>query len=120
MPFGLMNAPAIFQRMMDKIFHDIKDISVVIYIDDILIFSKDWEQHVKDVREVLKQLEENNLFLKITKCKFFITMVTFVGIVITPEGISMEKDKIKAILEWRIPKTVKQVQAFLGSANFYQ
>ncbi|QRV98516.1 Retrotransposable element Tf2 protein [Ceratobasidium sp. AG-Ba] len=93
---------------------------MVVYMDDILIFSKNREEHVEHVREVLRQLQANHLFLKPHKCHFFTTETSFIGIVISPEGISMEKEKVKAILEWKAPTTVKQVQAFLGLAGFYR
>lgn len=99
MPFGLKNAPAVFQRCMNKLFEDLINIYVVVYLDDILIYSKTHEEHTKHVQEVLKQLQDNNLFLKLSKCFFYISTVTYIGIVITPEGVSMEKEKIKAIKE---------------------
>ncbi|EUC59886.1 Transposon Tf2-1 polyprotein, partial [Rhizoctonia solani AG-3 Rhs1AP] len=120
MPFGLKNAPAVFQRFMNDIFYDLIDVSVIVYLDDILIFSNNREDHTRDVREVLKRIRENNLFLKLSKCYFYTTEVTYIGIVITPEGFSMEKEKIKAIKEWKEPKTVKQLQSFLGFCNFYR
>src|SRR6266566_9303128 len=120
MPFGLKNAPAVFQRFMNELFWDLKDVYVVVYLDDILIYSKNREDHVGHVREVLKRLREHHLFARPSKCYFFVTTVTYIGIVISPEGISMEKDKIKDVIEWPIPKTVKQVQSFLGFVNFYR
>ncbi len=118
MPFGLKNAPAVFQRFMNELFDDLRDVYIVVYLDDILIYSKDPKEHVKHIREVLKRLRENHLFARPEKCYFFVTTVTYVGIVITLEGISMEPAKIKDIIEWPEPKTIKQVQAFLGFANF--
>ena len=120
MPFGLKNAPATFQRYMNDIFRDLLDVSVIVYLDDILIYSKNREEHTKHVKEVLHRIQENNLFLKLSKCSFYVTEVTYIGIVITPEGVSMEKEKIRAVEEWPIPKTVKQLQSFLGFANFYR
>src|ERR1051325_7910540 len=120
MPFGLKNAPAVFQRFTNKIFEDMIDVNVVIYLDDILIYSKDKATHTEDVKKVLQRLKDHNLFLKWSKCSFYVTKVTFIGIVISPDGISMEEEKIKAVKEWPIPKTIKQVQAFLGFANFYR
>ncbi|KAF8761559.1 hypothetical protein RHS01_00207 [Rhizoctonia solani] len=120
MPFGLRNAPQIFQRLMNHIFHDMIDVSVIIYLDDILIYSRNREEHTKHLREVLRRIRDNNLYLKLAKCLFYTTEVTYIGIVITPEGISMEKEKIKAVQEWKEPKTVKQLQSFIGFANFYR
>ncbi|QRV92840.1 Retrotransposable element Tf2 protein [Ceratobasidium sp. AG-Ba] len=120
MPFGLTNAPAVFQRFMNDIFRDILDIYVIVYLDDILIFSNNSEEHVDHVREVLTRLQKHNLFCNPEKCHFAVTTVTYIGLVITPDGISMEKEKVKAIMEWPAPLTVKQVQSFLGFANFYR
>ncbi|QRW25134.1 Retrotransposable element Tf2 protein [Rhizoctonia solani] len=120
MPFGLRNAPQIFQRLMNHIFYDMIDVSVIIYLDDILIYSRNREEHTKHLREVLRRIRDNNLYLKLAKCLFYTTEVTYIGIVITPEGISMEKEKIKAVQEWKEPKTVKQLQSFIGFANFYR
>jgi hypothetical protein len=120
MPFGLKIAPAVFQRFMNKIFEDLIDVYVIVYLDDILIYSKNKEKHTNHVKEVLRRLKENNLSLKLSKCSFYVTTVTYIGIVITPEGVSMEKEKIRAIQEWPVPRTVKQVQSFLGFANFYR
>ncbi|EUC55739.1 Transposon Tf2-1 polyprotein, partial [Rhizoctonia solani AG-3 Rhs1AP] len=118
MPFGLTNAPAAFQHFMNDIFRDLLDESVVVYLDDILIFSKTEEEHQAHVTEVLKRLQENQLFCKASKCHFHVTTVKFLGIIITPEGSSMDKSKIEAVQNWPTPTTVKQVQSFLGFANF--
>jgi SepF-like predicted cell division protein (DUF552 family) len=95
MPFGLTNAPAVFQCFMNDIFSDLLNIYVIVYLDNILIFSKSKEEHVGHVKEVLKQLQQNCLYCNPQKCDFFVDGVTYFGLVITPEGISMEKDKYK-------------------------
>ncbi|QRW06191.1 Retrotransposable element Tf2 protein [Ceratobasidium sp. AG-Ba] len=120
MPFGLKNAPAVLQRMMNDIFRHLLGVTVVVYMDDILIFSEKEENHAEHVKEVLKILRENNLYAKLSKCEFFVKKVIFLGLVITPEGISMEEEKIKAIMEWGAPRKIKEVQAFLGFVNFYR
>ncbi|QRV74416.1 Retrotransposable element Tf2 protein [Ceratobasidium sp. AG-Ba] len=120
MPFGLKNAPAVLQRMMNNIFRHLLGVTVVVYMDDILIFSEKEEDHAEHVKEVLKILRENNLYAKLSKCEFFVKKVIFLGLVITPEGISMEEEKIKAIMEWGAPRKIKEVQAFLGFVNFYR
>ncbi|QRW07646.1 Retrotransposable element Tf2 protein [Ceratobasidium sp. AG-Ba] len=120
MPFGLKNAPAVLQRMMNDIFRHLLGVTVVVYMDDILIFSEKEEDHAEHVKEVLKILRENNLYAKLSKCEFFVKKVIFLGLVITPEGISMEEEKIKAIMEWSAPRKIKEVQAFLGFVNFYR
>ncbi|KAF8747244.1 hypothetical protein RHS01_11370 [Rhizoctonia solani] len=108
MQFGLSNAPAVFMRFMNNIFRDLLDISVVVYLDDILIFSNSREEYVEHVKEVLSCLLKHNLFCNPAKCYFFVIEVTYNGLVITPEGISMEKDKVQAIMDWPEPQNVKQ------------
>ncbi|CEL53142.1 Retrotransposable element Tf2 155 kDa protein type 2 OS=Schizosaccharomyces pombe (strain 972 / ATCC 24843) GN=Tf2-7 PE=4 SV=1 [Rhizoctonia solani AG-1 IB] len=119
MQFGLTNAPAVFQRFMDDIFRDLLDTTVIVYLDNILIFSNSREEHVQHVKEVLSCLQKHNLFCNPSKCVFFLTEVTYIGLVVTPEGISTEQEKVKAIQEWPESRNVKQVQSFLGFANFY-
>ncbi|QRW22883.1 Retrotransposable element Tf2 protein [Rhizoctonia solani] len=118
MPFGLTNAPAAFQHFMNNLFRDLIDVTVVIYLDDILIFSEDPKDHPAHVREVLSWLMKNQLFCKLSKCHFHVTTVDYLGIVITPTGFSMDQKKIEAVMSWPQPKTVKQVQAFLGFVNY--
>jgi hypothetical protein len=118
MPFGLTNAPAAFQRFMNDLFRDLLDITVVVYLDDILIFSKDPAEHSNHVREVLQRLARNQLFCKPSKCHFHVTTVDYLGIQISPQGFSMDEKKIEAVTSWPTPKSVKQVQAFLGFVNY--
>ena len=120
MGFGLTNAPATFQNMMNEIFKDLIDVFVIIYLDDILIFSDNKEDHVKHVQEVLKRLREHDLFCKPEKCEFFRKLVEYLGLIISKGRIAMDEGKVKAILEWPVPKNVKDIQAFLGFANFYR
>ncbi|QRW21939.1 Retrotransposable element Tf2 protein [Rhizoctonia solani] len=114
MPFGLTNAPVAFQHFMNDLFRDLINITVVIYLDNILIFSENPEDHPGHIREVLVQLMKNQLFCKLSKCHFHITTVDYLGIVISPAGFSMDWEKIEAVTSWPPPKTVIQVQAFLG------
>ncbi|QRW22411.1 Retrotransposable element Tf2 protein [Rhizoctonia solani] len=118
MPFGLTNAPAAFQHFMNNLFRDLIDVTVVIYLDDILIFSEKPKDHPTHVREVLSRLLKNQLFCKLSKCHFHVTTVDYLGIVISPAGFSMDQKKIEAVTSWPTPKTVKQVQAFLGFVNY--
>ncbi|KAF8761059.1 hypothetical protein RHS01_00629 [Rhizoctonia solani] len=118
MPFGLTNAPAAFQHFMNDLFRDLIDVTVVIYLDNILIFSENPEDHPAHVREVLSQLMKNQLFCKLSKCHFHVTTVDYLGIVISPSGFSMDRKKVEAVTSWPQPRTVKQVQAFLGFVNY--
>jgi hypothetical protein len=111
MYFGLMNSPATFQTMMNSILRDLSDQGVVVvYIDDILVFTKTEEEHDEIVEEVLKRLEENDLFLKPEKCVFKQREVEFLGLYIGQDGIRMDEIKTKAITEWPVPKKVKDIQ----------
>ena len=120
MPFGLYNAPSVFQRFMNNLFRDLIDVTVIVYLDDILIYSEKPGEHEGHVKEVLRRLKENHLFCKPSKCLFSVTTIPYLGIVITPEGMSMEKEKVRAVQEWPQPGKVKDVQSFLGFANFYR
>ncbi|CCO37816.1 Retrotransposable element Tf2 155 kDa protein type 1 [Rhizoctonia solani AG-1 IB] len=118
MTFSLTNAPAAFQYFMNDLFQDLLDVYVIIYLDDILIFSKNEVEHEFHVHEVCQQLETAQLFCKGSKCKFHRTWVEYLGIIVADQGFSLDKLKIQAVQEWPTPTTVKQVQSFLGFANF--
>lgn len=120
MTFGLTNAPATFQHMMNEIFKDLAGVIVIIYLDDILIFSENEEEHVEHVRTVLERLEKHDLFVKPEKCKFHQSSVDYLGMVIGAGTVSMDPAKVSAVLEWPVPSKVKDIQAFLGFANFYR
>src|SRR6266567_4280358 len=119
--FGLMNLPAMFQSMMNDLFRDLITQGVVImYMDDILIFTKDIEEHRTITREVLTILHENNLFLKPEKCEWEKTKVEYLGVVISEEGVEMDPAKVEAVEEWPTPKDKRELQQFLGFANYYR
>ena len=119
--FGTCNSPATFQSMIDAIFLDmIDDNLVIIYMDDILIFAPDKLILAENTKKVLARLQENDLFLKPSKCKFNQTKVDYLGMVIEEGKISMDSGKLKGIQDWPTPTTVKQVRAFLGFGNFYR
>ena len=121
MYFGLCNSPATFQKMMNEIFHDMSDVCMV-YIDDLMIFmdTDDQEKHDRIVLEVLKQLRDNDLFVKPEKCRFRVTKVDFLGMIVSRDGIKMDPEKVNAILKWPEPMNIKQVHVFLELGNFYQ
>ncbi|KEP45615.1 putative Transposon Tf2-1 polyprotein, partial [Rhizoctonia solani 123E] len=118
MPFGLTNAPAYFQHWVNSIFHDMLDVSVVIYLDDILIFSKNEEEHTQHVEEVLRRLQDNQLFCKASKCFFHRQELSYLGIRVSVDGFSLDPLKIQAVQEWPAPTNRKELQSFLGFANF--
>ncbi|CED85420.1 FOG: Transposon-encoded proteins with TYA, reverse transcriptase, integrase domains in various combinations [Phaffia rhodozyma] len=120
MPFGLTNAPATFQEFMNDIFRDLLDDFVIIYLDDILIFSADPSQHEEHVKEVLSRLRDHKLYAKLEKCEFDTDHWEFLGFVVSDHGVTMDKGKVQTVLDWPEPTSIKQLQAFLGFANFYR
>ncbi|XDV15206.1 hypothetical protein PO909_015336 [Leuciscus waleckii] len=120
MPFGLSNSPAIFQGFMNEVFRDMLHRFVIIYIDDILIYSSNLDEHILQVKKVLQRLREYQLYLKLEKCEFHRESMHFLGYVIRPDGISMDQSKVEAVINWPKPQTLKELQRFLGFANFYR
>ncbi|KAJ8356966.1 hypothetical protein SKAU_G00197600 [Synaphobranchus kaupii] len=119
-PFGLTNAPAVFQGMVNDVLRDLLGKTVFVYIDDILIFSKSPQEHILHVREVLQRLLENQLFVKAEKCSFHVSSVPFLGFIIEEGSIRADPVKVKAVTEWPQPTSRKHLQQFLGFANFYR
>ena len=118
--FGLTNSLATFQTMMNEIFKDMIDEGmVIIYIDDILIYTKTEAAHNKITREVLRWLWENNLYVKPEKCFWKVREVEFLGVILGPDGIKMDPTKLDAVKHWPIPLNMKDVQWFIGFANYY-
>ena len=105
---------------MNDIFQDMVDVCVVNYLDDILVFSNSLEEHRVHVRQVLTRLREHNLHARPEKCSFHTTSVEYLGVIITPEGVSMDPKKVQAILDWPAPRSIRELQSFLGFANFYR
>ncbi|KAK3518141.1 hypothetical protein QTP70_033236 [Hemibagrus guttatus] len=120
MPFGLTNAPAVFQALINGVFQNLLGKGVIAYIDDILVYSTSMEEHVRQVREVLTRLQQHHLYVKLEKCEFHRTTVTFLGYVISRQGVEMDVVKVRAVTEWPAPATVRELQCFLGFANFYR
>jgi len=119
--FGLTNSPAMFQAMMNELLRDLINTGkVAAFIDDVIIGTETEEGYEELVAEVIKRLEENDLYVKPEKCRWKVREVEFLGVVIGLEGIKMEKGKVKGVLEWPTPKCVKDVQKFLGLANYYR
>ena len=114
MSFGLTNAPATFSRMMNSIFMEYLDKFVVVYLDDILIYLKNKEEHAEHLRLVLMKLREHRLYAKFSKCEFWLPEVTYLGHVISAKGIAVNPERVQAILDWTPPESVKQVRSFLG------
>ncbi|GAU31786.1 hypothetical protein TSUD_22320 [Trifolium subterraneum] len=120
MPFGLTNAPAVFMDYMNRIFQPYLDKFVVIFIDDILIYSRNSQEHAVHLRIVLEILREKQLYAKFSKCEFWLTEVKFLGHVISQGGVSVDQSKVEAVLNWERPRTVTEVRSFLGLAGYYR
>ena len=121
MPFRLSNAPASFQGYINKILAEKLDIFVIVYLDDILIYTEDPGQgHVEAVRWVLDVLRRHGLFANLKKCQFHKDEVRFLGYIVSPQGVKMEDEQIEAVKNWPKPTSVRDIQVFIGFANFYQ
>jgi hypothetical protein len=119
MSFGLTNAPAHFTYLMNSVFIPELDKFMVVFIDDILIYSKNEEEHARHLRIVLTLLREHQLYAKFSKCTFWLEDIQFLGHVLSANGIAVDPNKVKDILEWKPPTTVHQVRSFLGLAGYY-
>jgi hypothetical protein len=120
MPFGLTNAPTIFMDLMNRVFRSYLDKFVVVFIDDILIYSSSQMEHANHLREVLETLRRNKLYAKLSKCEFWLNEVVFLGHVISEKGISVDPKKIEAVLRWERPTNVTEIRSFLGLAGYYR
>ena len=120
MPFGLCNAPATFQRLMERCMGDINLRDCLIYLDDIIIFSSSFEEHLSQLDSVFTRLQEHNLKLKPSKCEFFRNQVVYLGHVVSEEGIQTDPSKIDAVKSWPVPKNTQDVRKFLGFTGYYR
>jgi len=120
MPFGLTNAPAIFIDIMNRVFHQYLDQFVIVFIDDILVYSKDKKQHEEQLRILLKTLRKEKLYVKFKKCKFWLNRVSFIGHVVTAQGTQVDPVKVEAVSNWPRPTSVGKVRSFLGLAGYYR
>jgi hypothetical protein len=120
MAFGLTNAPSYFMSMMNKVFLDFLDKFMVVFIDDILIYSKDEEEHKQHLRAVFERLRSHQLYAKFSKCEFWLKEVGFLGHILSEKGIAVDPSKVTAVLNWKTPATVTEVRSFLGLAGYYR
>ncbi|KAL4033204.1 hypothetical protein IC575_006290 [Cucumis melo] len=120
MSFGLTNAPAVFMDLMNTVFKDFLDSFVIVFIDDILIYSKTEAEHEEHLHQVLETLRANKLYAKFSKCEIWLKKVTFLGHVVSSEGVFMDPTKIEAVTNWPRPSTVSEIRSFLGLAGYYK
>ena len=120
MPFGLINALAAFMDLMNRVFESFLDRFIVVFIDDILMYSKDQEDHDTHLLVVLKTLRKEQLYAKLSKCEFWLTEVSFLEHIVSEEGIRVDPSKIKVILEWKPSRNVTEVRSFLGLPGYYK
>ncbi|KAL0539895.1 hypothetical protein IC582_024116 [Cucumis melo] len=120
MSFGLTNAPAVFMDLMNRVFREFLDTFVIVFIDDILIYSKTEAEHEEHLRMVLQTLRDNKLYAKFSKCEFWLKQVSFLGHVVSKAGVSVDPAKIEAVTGWTRPSTVSEVRSFLGLAGYYR
>ena len=119
--FGLTNSPATFQAIMNDLLRDIVvEEKVAVFIDDVMIVTETKEGHDEIVEEVLRRLEENDLFIKLEKCVWKVREVEFLEVIIGEDGVRIKKEKVQGVVEWPVPKSMKDVQKFLGLANYYR
>ena len=116
MSFGLTNAPAYFMYLMNSIFMEELDVFVIIFIDDILIYSKTQEDHARHIHIVLQKLRKHRLYAKFSKCEFWLEKVSFLGHILSKDGIAMDPGKVQDVLEWKQPQNISEIRSLLGLA----
>ena len=120
MPFGLTNALATFMDLLNRVFRPYVDQFVVVFIDDILVYSKDAQEHEQHLKIVLQTLREKKLYAKLSKCDFWLKEVSFLGHIVSVEGIRVDLTKIEAVVNWKPPRNVTEVRSFLGLAGYHR
>ena len=120
MPFGLTNAPTAFMDLMHRVFQPYLDQFVVVFVNDILIYSQSEEEHEDHLRIVLQALKDHQLYVKFSKCEFWLTEMKFLGHVVSASGVSVDLEKVEAVMSWERPKSVFEIHSFLGLAGYYR
>jgi hypothetical protein len=119
MSFGLTNAPAYFMYLTNKVFMEYLDKFIVVFIDDILVYSNNEEEHMEHLHLILQKLRAHQLYMKLSKCEFWLRQVSFLGHIISEGGILVDLSKIQDVLSWEAPKNVSEIHSFLGLAGYY-
>ena len=120
MPFGLTNAPATFMDLIHKVFQFYLDQFVVVFMDDVLIYSQSEEEHEDHLRVVLHLLRDHQLYVKFSKCEFWLSEVKFLGHVVSASSVSVDPEKVEALMSWERPKSVFEIRNFLGLVRYYR
>ena len=120
MPFGVSNAPATFQRLMNKVFAKELDAFILVYLDDILVFSRTKEEHLEHIRTALGRLRDAKIYARLHKCEFYKDKVEYLGFDVSARGVQPSPDKVRAVVEWPKPSSVKDVQKFPGAGRLLQ
>ena len=119
-PFGVTNVPAIFSDLMNRVFASCLDKFLVVFIDDILLYSRNREQHTEHLRQVLEILRKEKLYAKLSKCDFFMEQISFLGHIVSSGGVSVDPSKVSAVRDWPVPCDAGEVRSFLGLAGYYR
>ena len=120
MPFGLTNVPAAFMDLMNKVFSNYLEKFVIVFINDILVYSKSHEEHERHLSLVLQRLREEKLYAKFSKCSFWLEEISFLGHIVKKEGVTIDPEKIKVVIEWLRPTNVSEIRSFLSLAGYYK
>jgi hypothetical protein len=120
MPFGLTNAPTTFMSLMDDVLRPFTKSFVVVYLDDIIIFNKTWEEHIRHIKQVFSSLQQDKLYSNLEKCSFGMNRVQYLGYIVDEHGVHVDPTKIQFIRDWPSPTTLTELRSFLGLANFYR
>jgi hypothetical protein len=118
MPFGLNNAPSVFMELMNRVFQEYLESFVVVFINDILVYSANHVKREEHLRTVMEKLRENKWFAKLKKCEFWLEEVSFLGHVVNKNGLAVDRAKVKAVVEWERPTNVREICSFLGLAGY--
>lgn len=119
MPFGLTGAPSTFMRLMNTVLRPLIGNCIVVYLDDILVYSKSWPEHMQHLREVMDTLQREKLFVNLEKYSFAQMKLKYLGFIMSNEELKVDQEKVKAVLDWLTPTSATELRSFYGLASFY-